>query len=400
MLICDRDEEVEVYALNKRGLIAEGYEGLKSVSFDIEESGGKVANSYSELPKELSFKGGRASILFSNSEAEIIKIKIREGEYTNPFPAQIMFKFPEHPVRFSIDLNKRGSLDKPVNGVVMALDKNDYVATEYDGIKVPIMIEESGAKDSSYIIKPSRLEFKNGKAKFSIQGSEDKESLTVNVIDPQKKIQTATAEIDIGVADTSPPEVLELKMETLAFVELTFSEELEVASATDLYHYEVVCFDTQRPLNVELQTNKVILELEDLLRPYDEMYVVFEDIKDLSGNVIERGTRSPTYSVPKIRIRLELEASSTQASTSSAIDINLTARCISGRVPKFVNGQFEVEVEEELADGSFTLSSRDIQMTGGKGAFSVSNTQPETLTVTVKDPEGYVDSASVELVFN
>ena len=261
------------------------------------------------------------------------------------------------------------------------------------------MVKERGLIDKSFTLEPPLLDISEGKADFSITNSEEDEELIIELIDPKGRFQPVEASITFFIPDKKPPEIIDLKMETLAFVEIAFSEKLDDSSATDPNNYKVVCFDEQSPRSVEFHGDRVILELDDLLRSHEVMYVEVRNLKDLAGNEIERDTRSPDYSVPYISLNLELDVSSNPSGLNAPVTISITARCTSGRVPQFINAYFEIDVSEEVSDNSFVLSSQNAQMTRGIGKFTISNSLPETLTITVRDPDGEVSPSSVELEF-
>jgi hypothetical protein len=397
--ICNNPEEVAVFALDSYGLINSNYEGLKEVHIRAKEIGGKEINSFSPLPDQLEFQKGRASFFIQDSEPETLELTIREGDNISPFPARVSFKERVFPQRFQIELADRGYLDQPQQATVWVLDKAGNAATDYIQKGLRLEVEELGRRDKSYTLEPESLDIYEGKSTFSLANTEQGEELILRLRDPRGQLQPAETRIIFSAPDREPPQMIDLKMETLAFVEITFNEELDSGSATDPYNYEVVCLQRQHPRSVEFHGNRVILELENLLRPYNVMYVEVRNLKDIAGNEIERDTRSPDYSVPYVPINLDIDVSQNPSGLNTPVTLTVTARCISGRVPQFINAQFEIEVSEGLSDNSFTLSSPYIQMVGGRGEFTISNSAPEKLTITIDDPQGEVSSASIELEF-
>ncbi|MBU1125376.1 MAG: hypothetical protein KKC84_05080, partial [Candidatus Omnitrophica bacterium] len=149
----------------------------------------------------------------------------------------------------------------------------------------------------------------------------------------------------------------------------------------------------------EFHDDKVILELDDLLRPHDVMYVMLKDIRDISGNTVSRGYRGASYSVPSVPLHLELRPSASSQAVNSAISVSVTARCLSGRVLQFVNNRFTLQVTESVPDESTQLSPAQVLMQDGVGEFKINDSSAETVRVTVSDPENAVPSASLELEF-
>ncbi|MBU1853131.1 MAG: hypothetical protein KJ957_03695 [Candidatus Omnitrophica bacterium] len=397
--VCNTPKEAVVFTLDSYGLIDKSFEGLKKVSIFVKEIGGKKLNSFKELPGELEFQKGRASFFIEDSEPETLELDIIEGKNRSPFPASITFKEKSPPERLEIKLASRGNINEPQKGALLALDKDGDITIDYSQKGLNIAVKELGRVDKSFTLDPGSLDIYEGKASFSITNSEEDEELLIQLSDPKGRFKPIEARITFSVSDKEPPEIIDLKMETLAFVELTFSEELDDGSATDPNNYEVVCSERQRPRSVEFHGDRVILELDDLLRSHEEMYVEARNLKDLSGNEMERGARSPDYAVPYVPLRLDTDISSNPAEVGTTVTITIVARCTSGRIPQFINGQFEVEVTEQTSDGSYDLSSLNIQMTRGEGKFTVSNSSPETLTIIVSDSDGEVDSTTLELKF-
>jgi len=397
--VCNSPKEAVVFALNSYGLIDTSFEGLRHVSISVKEIGGKRRNSFKELPKELEFQKGKATFFIEETEPEILEVTIIEGRNKSPFPARITFKEKFLPERLEIKLVSRGNINELQKASVLVLDKHGNVTIDYNQRGLNIVVEELGLINKSFTLSPGSLDVYEGKATFSITNSEEDEELLLQILDPKGRFQPIEASITFFIPDKEPPEIIDLKMETLAFIEMIFSEELDDGPATDTSNYKVVCFDVQTPRSVEFHGDRVILELDDLLRSGDVMYVEVIELKDLVGNETERDTRSPDYAVPFVSLRLDTSVSQNPSGVDTAVTITIVARCTSGRIPQFINGQFEVEVTENTPDDSFDLSSSDVQMARGEGKFTISNSVPETLTITVSDPDGEVESTTLELEF-
>ncbi|MFC1624211.1 Ig-like domain-containing protein [Candidatus Omnitrophota bacterium] len=397
--ICNTPKEAVVFTLDSYGLIDTSFEGVRKVSISVKEIGGKKLNSFKPLPEELEFRKGKASFFIEESEPETLEFTILEGKNKSPFPARLTFRKKSIPQRLEIKLSPRGNINEPQKASVTVLDKDGKIAVDYNRKGFNIVVEESGLVDRSFTLDPESLNISKGKASFSITDSEEDEELILRLVDPKGRFKPIEAGITFFIPDKEPPEIIDLKMETLAFVEITFSEELDDGSATEASNYKVVSSDTQTPRSVEFHGDRVILELDDLLRSFTEMYVEVRDLKDLAGNEIERDARSPNYSVPYSPINLVTDASSNPSGLGTAVSISIIARCLSGRVTQFINAQFEVDVTEEVSDDSFEVSSQGVQMTKGEGKFTISNSTAEKLTVTIRDPDGEVTSSSIELEF-
>ncbi|MFC1631935.1 hypothetical protein ACFL1I_02770 [Candidatus Omnitrophota bacterium] len=393
-------KEVAVFSLDSYGLIDESFEGLKKVSIGVKEIGGKRAKSFNSLPEELEFKKGRAFFFIEDSELETLELSIVSGKNKSPFPARITFKEKSVPDHLEIDLVSRGNVNEPQKATVLVLDKEGNLAIDYNQRGLNITVEELGLSDKSFTLNPQKLDISEGEASFSITNSEEEEELLLQLIDPQGAFKPIEASITFSIPDQEPPQIIDIKMETLAFVEMTFSEELDDGAATDTSNYEVFSGDQQTPRSVEFHGDRVILELDDLLRSYTEMYVEVRDLKDLAGNEIERDTRSPDYSVPYVPLSIELSATNNPAGVNTSVTVTITTRCTSGRIAQFVNAQFDLDVNEAVADNSFTLSSPGAQMANGQGQFTISNSTAEALTITVSDPHGEVDQETINLQFN
>lgn len=396
--LCDKETEIEVFALDSYGLIAKGYEGTKQADIRIKEIGGKQQKSIVILTDSLKFKSGQAKFTITDSEPEDVEIKLRIANLSSPFPTKLIFKKRSLPSSLQLKLPSRGNINHPIKTEVMVVDKKGNLVNDYPQKNILIRIRERGIEDKSFTLQPQELELIAGREEFTLSDSQE-EKLIVRIEDPQGILAPAESQIIFTLPDTDPPQISEIKMETLAFVELTFNETLDDTSATDANNYEVVCFSTQHPRSVELHNNKVILELEDLLRPHDTMYVNVKQIKDLAGNSIPSDCRSPNYSVPYEPLHLELKPSSNSTEVNNPITISLTIRCISGRVPKFINGKFITEVTEDAPDASVRLSSTQIQIEKGIGEFSVTDSSAEKIRITIRDPENAVEPATVELEF-
>lgn len=395
--ICGGEAEVAVFALDSYGLIDKNYRGIKPVKIMVKEIAGKSPNSFSSAPESLEFIDGRALFVITDSEPEALEISLSAGDNITPFPVKTIFKRRIIPERLQIKLAARGNINQPQKAVVMAVDKKGDIALDFNGKGFLARVEEQ-IKDNSFNLEPQDLEIFKGKTAFVISDSQEEE-LTIKISDPKGVLQTAEARIAFAAPDNEPPQITEIKMESLAFVILTFNEELDDAAATDANNYEVVCSGSQRPRDVEFHNNKVILELDDLLRSRDQMYVVVKNIKDLSGNSAALGTRSANYEVPYIPLHLELRPSATSTAVNNSITVSLTARCISGRVPQFINNKFKLEVSEAVSDGSARLSNSELQMQKGIGEFSIIDSAAEKVRVTISDPEGAVEPATLELEF-
>lgn len=396
--LCSKETEVVVFALDSYGLITRDYEGEKQADIQIKEIGGKKQKSPIILNNRLEFKAGQAKFMIIDSEPESVEVMLCIDNLSSPFPAKITFKERSLPVALQLKLPSRAALSRPVKAQVIAVDKNDNLSADYSQKDIAIRIAERGTQDGSFELQSQRIELVNGASEFSLSDSQEEE-LIVYVEDPQGLLRPAESSIIFTVPDTEPPQITEIKMETLAFVELTFNETLDDISAADVNNYEVICFSTQRPRSLELHNNKVILELEDLLRSHDTMYINLKNIKDLSGNPVPSDYRSPNYSVPYEPLHSELKPSSNSAGINNPITISVTVRCISGRVPQFINGKFIVEVTEGSSDGSVRLSGSEVQIQRGYGEFSVTDSSAEKIRITVRDPDNAVEPANIELEF-
>ncbi|MFH0790473.1 MAG: hypothetical protein V2A64_02475 [Candidatus Omnitrophota bacterium] len=395
---CDNEIEAAVFALDSYGLIAKSYEGEKQADIQIKETGGKKQKSLIISNNKLEFKAGQAKFTITDSEPEHVEVKLRIDNLSSPFPAKITFRQKSLPVSLQLKLPSRGGINQPIKAQIIVVDRKGGLVTDYSQKDITIKIIEQGIQDKSFTFQPQQLKLEAGRQEFILSDSQEEE-LIVRVEDPRGILAPAESRIVFTLPDTDPPQISEIKMETLAFVELTFNETLDDTSAADINNYEVVCFSTQHPASVELHNNKVILELEDLLRPHDTMYVNVKQIKDLSGNSVPSDCHSPNYSVPYEPLHLELKPSSNSTGINNPITFSVTVRCISGRVPKFINGKFIIEVTESTPDTSARLSSNQLQIEKGIGEFSVTDSSAEKIRLTIRDPENAVEPANIELDF-
>ncbi|MBU1124828.1 MAG: hypothetical protein KKC84_02275, partial [Candidatus Omnitrophica bacterium] len=224
--VCGRETEISVFALDAYGLITRGYEGNKSADIQIKEIGGKIPQSAVTSTQVLEFKDGKAKFTLTDSEPESVEMHLVIESLKSPFPAKIKFKENLPVVSFSLELPRRGTLNEPVKARVFAVDKEGNTVVEYSQKGIVVEVTELGMQDGSGIIEPRTLTLQEGRGELVLSNSQEEE-LVVRVKDPRGKIRPAEAKILFALPDHEPPQITDIKMDTLAFVELTFSEVLD-----------------------------------------------------------------------------------------------------------------------------------------------------------------------------
>jgi hypothetical protein len=96
--------------------------------------------------------------------------------------------------------------------------------------------------------------------------------------------------------DVSPPEVVGISSDEPGIISLVFNETLEEESAQETRNYKAVTNKQEvYPEKIEYHQDNVILEFEEYFDNEEEGYIELQGIKDLNGNQISSGLKSPDF---------------------------------------------------------------------------------------------------------
>ncbi len=198
-------------------------------------------------------------------------------------------------IQLFLDVSSEAISRVPLEVEVLVLNENGEVTTTFEGKKeLRITVQESGMRDKSYDIRSKRVRFRKGKASFTIEDSED-ETLDLEVALAESAI---SGKISLSFLDKDifPPEVVEIFEEAPGILKLEFNEELEEESAQESRNYKAVTNEREVfPVKIEYHRTYVFLEFEEPFHTDEEGYVELEGIKDLKGNEISSGLKSPDF---------------------------------------------------------------------------------------------------------
>ncbi len=153
---------------------------------------------------------------------------------------------------------------------------------------------ESGVDPDSISFSRNVVSFKNGMGQFSVFDRES-ESILLSVLINELQV---SEEINLVFEnkDIFPPEVKEVETEGPYFLYLTFNEEVADNEALDAGNYLAITNKKEvHPDSIEYHNDYVILEFEKQIVEGEEGYIELKNIKDLSGNEIPSGLRSPDF---------------------------------------------------------------------------------------------------------
>ena len=166
---------------------------------------------------------------------------------------------------------------------------------DFEGKKeLQIAVEEGGMRDKSYSIRSEKVKFKKGRGYFRIENSEDETlDLMITLLGLDLSGQISLSFLD---KDVFPPEIVEISEEDPGILKLEFNEELEEESAQEQRNYKAVTNEREaHPERIEYHRTYVFLEFEEHFHTDEEGYVELEGIKDINGNEVSSGLKSPDF---------------------------------------------------------------------------------------------------------
>ncbi|MCK5178850.1 MAG: hypothetical protein KAR32_04910 [Candidatus Omnitrophica bacterium] len=199
------------------------------------------------------------------------------------------------PIQLFLDTSSEAVVRFPLEVEILVLNENGEVETGFKGKhELHITVHESGMRDESYSLRSKKARFKKGKASFTIENSEDETvDVTVGLVDPPVSGQISLTFLD---KDIFPPEITDIFEETPGILKLEFNEELEEESAQKLKNYKAVTNEREAyPVKIEYHRTYVFLEFEEHFLTDEEGYLELEGIRDLNGNEISSGLKSPDF---------------------------------------------------------------------------------------------------------
>ena len=199
------------------------------------------------------------------------------------------------PIQLFLDVSSEAISRLPLEIEIFVLNENGEVEAGFKGKKeLQITVQESGMRDESYYIRSTKVRFKNGRASFTIENSEDETlGLEVALSYPELSGQISLSFLD---KDIFPPEIDGISEDGPGIIKLEFNEELEEESAQKLRNYKAVTNEREAfPVKIEYHKSYVFLEFEEQFNTDEEGYIELEGIKDLSGNEISSGLRTPGF---------------------------------------------------------------------------------------------------------
>ena len=200
------------------------------------------------------------------------------------------------PVQLFLDPISESVCRIPLEIEVLVLNKNGEVDTGVEGKKeLQIEVEEKGGrKDKSFSIRSKRVSFKKSKSSFVME-NDDEERLGVNVMIPDLDI-SGSIDLFFQDRDISAPEVVGISSDEPGIIGLEFNEILEEESAQETRNYKAITNQREvYPEKIEYRQDNVVLEFEEYFDNEEEGYTELQGIKDLNGNQISSGLKSPDF---------------------------------------------------------------------------------------------------------
>lgn len=186
--------------------------------------------------------------------------------------------------------------NKPLNLKLYVLDEQGNVDIEYDGVKnLDVRVEEKGGeKRGSFRIPSQRVSFKKGIGVFIVEDSEPEElKLTINLEDIRVP---ASVSLSFEDKDIFPPVITSIMVEKTDVIILKFNEQVDEEYALDTANYIAITNKREvHPQRVEYHKDYVVLKFPVEFDQDEEGYIELEEMRDLSGNEISPGLRSPDF---------------------------------------------------------------------------------------------------------
>ena len=199
------------------------------------------------------------------------------------------------PIQLYLDTSSEAVIRVPLDIEILVLNENGEVETGFDGKhELHITVNESGMRDESYSVRANKVRFKKGKGFFSIEDSEGETlDVTVGLADSQASGQISLTFLD---KDIFPPEITDIFEESSGVLKLEFNEEVEEESAQEERNYRAVTNKREAyPVKIEYHRTYVFLEFEEPFLTDEEGCLELEGIKDLDGNEVSSGLKSPDF---------------------------------------------------------------------------------------------------------
>lgn len=200
------------------------------------------------------------------------------------------------PIQLFLEPLSDGICRIPLEIKIYVLDKNGNVDTTFKGKKkLEITVKENGGeKEESFRILTNKVRFKKGVGTFSVEDQEP-EFLELNI-----KVEDITIagylKVSFEDKDIFPPKIIELSVDEDDAITLKFDKKIEEESAQREENYKAVMNQREvYPQEIEYHKNYVILKFAQVFTKEEEGYIELEGIKDLNGNEISSGLRSPAF---------------------------------------------------------------------------------------------------------
>lgn len=199
------------------------------------------------------------------------------------------------PTQLFLDPTSEAVRRRPLEIEILALNENGEIEENFIGKReLRITVQESGRKDESYYIRSKKVSFKKGKTSFTVENSEE-ETLDVEIAlsDPEL---TGTISLFFEDKDIFPPDITDIYVEDVNIIKLEFNEELEEESAQEFRNYKAVTNEREVfPESIEYHRDYVYLKFEEHFNDDEEGYIELQGVKDLKGNEVRSGLRSPDF---------------------------------------------------------------------------------------------------------
>lgn len=186
--------------------------------------------------------------------------------------------------------------DVPLEIKTYILNEEGNVVSTYNGKKrVKISVKEQGEGKTNNVDIPTKyIRFKKGVGSFFLK-AQDEGTLEIKVEVEGIRLPGYMS-LTFKKRDIKPPFVEAIFVEKHNILVLKFNEVIEEESALKVENYKALTDKREvYPKKVEYHKDYVILEFPENFESDEEGYIEIEGIKDLSGNEIPMGSRSPKF---------------------------------------------------------------------------------------------------------
>ena len=199
------------------------------------------------------------------------------------------------PFQLFLDPLSEAVCHQPLEVELLVLNDKGEIENGFTGeYELRITARESGRNEGSYRIRSRQVDFDRGRGVLIIENDEE-ETLLFHVTIASPPL-SGSVEIHFEDRDLSPPQVTEIYADDPGLIRLQFDEELEEESAQEVRNFKAVTNEREvYPESIEYRRDYVILKFADHFHGDEEGYIEMEGIKDLKGNEIRSGTRSPDF---------------------------------------------------------------------------------------------------------